>query len=287
MSDNPLNRYFRRAALWVRLPTNGRWYRNGEITLNEHNEVRICGLSAIDDIMLNTPDALFNGHALESVIKSCVPDVNDVRSLMQPDLDAIFLGIKSATNNGKFDVDRRCPKCQHENTFEMQCVHLLDRMSYVEDADTVLRVNEDLTVHLRPYDYTMRGMVIHKQLEEQRLITEVDKGGEEIDEFQRADMMARSIERITRLTFEMVSRTITSIVIRDHRDGTGTTVTNGEHINEWLVSVDKNTADAIVEAVNRLNNIGPPKEIGIACQSCNHEWLEPINFDPALFFARR
>lgn len=283
MSDNPLNKYFRRPALWVRLPTGGRWYHNGEVKLNDSGEVQIYGLSAVDDIMLNTPDALLNGHALETVIRNCVPEIRDVREVLTPDLDAIYLGIKAATNNGKFEIERKCPKCEHDNTFDVQCAHLLDRMSYVEDGDTSIEIDSKLVVHIKPYDFNMRSLLIHRQFEEQRILAEVEKETSELDEFKKAEMMAQSIERIARLTFELVSRTITSIEIID---AARSSVTNRDHINEWLVNVDKSTADAVIDAVNRLNLIGPPKSLQIQCQSCHHAWEEGLNFDPVLFFGR-
>lgn len=282
MSDNPLNKYFRRPALWIKLPTGGRWYNNGEVSLNEQGEVQIYGLSAIDDIMLNTPDALLNGHALRSVIKNCVPDVKDVHRLLQPDLDAIYLGIKAATNNGKFDLDRKCPQCKHENHFEVNCMHLIDSMSFVDDSDTMITVDQ-LRIHVRPYDFDMRSVLLHKQFEEQRVLNQIDKETEQNDEFSRAEAVAISIERLSRLTFKLVAETITCVEVMD---GSNVTVTDPNYINEWLTNIDKNTADAVISAVNDLNLIGPPKEIPITCQSCNHTWKEQMSFDPVLFFGR-
>lgn len=79
MSDNPLKQYFRQPALYLRLPTVGRWYDGGEVRVNEDAELAIYGLSAVDDIMLNTPDAMLNGKALENVIKNCAPDILNVK----------------------------------------------------------------------------------------------------------------------------------------------------------------------------------------------------------------
>lgn len=283
MSDNPLSRYFRRPALWLRLPTGGRWYDGGEVRLNENGEVKVFGMNAIDEIMLNTPDALFNGHALESVIQSCIPDAMNVKRLLQPDLDAIFLAMRSASSGGKIDMDRKCQNCGHENNFEVHIAHLLDRMTYVEDGDTRINVNDQLTVNIKPYDFTMRNVMIQRQLDEQRLLKEVESNDATMDDMRRAALMAEGIERLSRLTFQLVANTITSVVIHDGKD---LRVTDPAHINEWLTNVDRSIAMSIVEAVNKLNQIGPPREMPIECQSCHHQWQETMNFDPALFFTR-
>ena len=283
MANNPLQKHFRRPALWVKLPTGGRWYGDGCVHMNEDQQVQIYALSAKDDIMLNTPDALLNGHALENVIQSCVPEVRDVKKLLQPDLDAIFLGIKAATNNGKFEIERKCEACEHENNFEMRCDTLLDHMSYVEDSDTVIMIGLDLRVHVKPYSYEMRTLMIQKQLEEQRTLGAIEKDENIVDDMIRADILAKSIDKIASLTFRLVARSITAVDLLGQEPQT---VSDTDHIAEWLANIDKNTADAIIEAVNNLNNIGPPKETDAQCTECGHMWKEKLSFDPALFFTR-
>ena len=283
MADNPLHKHFRRPALWIRLPTEGRWYTDGAVHTNENKEVRIFGLNAIDDIMLNTPDALLNGHALESVLQSCVPDIKNVKRVLQPDLDAIFLGIKAATNNGKFELERKCEACEHENNFEVQCNHLLDGMTYVEDSDTIVMIDTDLRLHIRPYDFEMRSILIQKQLEEQRTLNAIERDEQITDDMQRADLLARSIEKLTHLTFRLVANSITAIEMLGIDQ---ITVTDKDHIAEWLTNIPKSTADAVISAVNDLNQIGPPKETDAQCTECGHKWKEKLQFDPALFFTR-
>jgi len=284
MSNNPLQKHFRRPALWIKLPTLGRWYTDGSVDLNQEAQVRIYGLTAKDDIMLNTPDALLNGHALETVIQSCVPEVRDPKKLLQPDLDAIFLGIKAATNSGRFDIDRKCEECNTENTFEVQCARLIDMTTYVEDSDTVVMIGTDLRVRIKPYSYEMRTMMIQKQLEEQRVLTAVEQDQTITDDMQRADILARSIDKLASMTFTLVANSISAIEILGQE---AALVTDKDHISEWLTNIDKNTADAVISAVNALNEIGPPKETEAQCKHCGHKWMEKLSFDPALFFTRR
>ena len=284
MSDNPLQRYFRRPALWIRLPTDARWYKNGEININDRREIRIFGLSAIDDIMLNTPDALYNGYALESVIRSCAPDVVDVKNLLQPDLDAIFLGIKAATNNGKYEIERKCTACEHENNFEINCTHLLDGMTYIEESETKIDIDTNLRLNIRPYTFEMRSMLIHKQMEEQQTLNALERDEKIADEFIKAGLLAKSIEKLSQITFSLVAGCISSIeVLGEDR----TVVTEPKHIAEWLTNIDKGTADAVMSAIENLNNVGPPKSTTAKCENCGAEWTESLNFDPALFFSRR
>lgn len=282
MADNPLQRYFRRPALWIKLPTLGRWYQHGEVNFNESQEVRIFGLNAVDDVMLNTPDALFNGYALESVLKSCVPDIQDVKRVLQPDLDAIFLGIKAATNNGKFEIERKCESCGHENAFDLQCNHLLDSMTYIEESETMVEIDTDLRVFVQPYDFEMRSMLLQKQMEEQRTLNLIERDENFANDVLKADALARSIEKLTKMTFDLVANAITAIELlgADRQ-----MVTDRNFIAEWLTNCDKNTAQVVIDAVNNLNRVGPPKTTQAQCISCGHTWKENLNFDPTLFFS--
>lgn len=284
MTNNPLQRYFRRPALWVKLPTLGKWYTNGEVTFNERQEVQVFGITAIDEIMLNTPDALFNGHALESVIHSCIPEIHDAKKLCQPDLEALFVGIKLATSGGKYEITRRCPKCSHENTFEIQCSHILDSMTYVEDTDTFVNVDSEIRVHIKPYDFMMRSLLIQKQLEERKTLSAIENDTNINDELARASLFAQSLEKMSRLTFRLLADSVTGIEILN---GQNVIVTNKDHISEWLTNANKTVADAIIDAVTVLNDLGPSRDTVAHCAECNHEWSEKLNFDPALFFSRQ
>jgi len=270
--------------MWVKLPTLGKWYTRGEVTFNERQEVQVFGITAIDEIMLNTPDALFNGHALETVITSCIPEVHDVKNLLQPDLDALFVGIKSASNNGKYEITRICEKCRHENTFEMQCNHLIDSMTYVEDSDAVVNIDSDIRVYVKPYTFEMRSLLIQRQLEERKVLSAIDNDTESTDSLVKADVFARSVEKMSRLTFRLIADSVTKIEILGKDQ---LSVTDKDHIAEWLTNVNKRISDAIISAVAALNDLGPPKTTNAQCQNCDHTWTEALNFDPALFFSRQ
>lgn len=284
MSTNPLQHYFRRPSCWIKLPTLGKWYTNSEVSFNENHEVQIYGITAIDEIMLNTPDALLNGYALESVIQSCVPEVHNVKKLLQPDLEALFVGIKSASNNGKHEINRICPNCKHENTFELNCNVILDTMKIVEDSDTVVNIENDIKVYIKPYDFEMRSLFIKRQLEEQKIISDIEKEKNSENSLELATKYAKTIENMSKTTFKLMADSVTAVEITGK---TPTVVSNKEHITEWLINANKNITNFIVSAVTSLNNLGPIKTTDAHCENCNHSWKESLNFDPVLFFLRR
>jgi hypothetical protein len=279
---NPLQQYFRQASVYLKLPTLGRWYKNGEVSFSESQEIAIFGMTAIDDILISTPDAMLSGAALEKIIQNCAPDVKNVKKLMSPDLEAIFLGIKIGTTGGKYDVDRVCPKCSNQMTFEVNCEYLMSTMTYVEDSDTVLNINNELEIRIKPYNLEMRRMFITKQFEEDRLLKSIDANNKELDEFQKADILQKSIEKISRITFNLVSQSIESVRLIKQ----GLNVNDAANISEWLVNIPKSQADIVINAVNKLNEIGINKKVQARCEKCGHEWEDELSLDPTSFFSR-
>lgn len=283
MAKNPLTSYFRQASTYVPLPTRGRWYAPEDITTTDDGELAVHALTAIDDILLNTPDAMLNGVALEKVVRNCAPDIHNVKKLMLPDLEALFVGIKSATTGGKADYDRKCPSCGHENTFELNCRALLDGMSFIEDDDLRIQFADDLVVHIRPYDFEMRQMFIRREFEEEKALRALEGADTGLDEMQKAALLGESVDRLSRMTFQLVSRSIEKIVILKDNN----VVSDPEHINEWLTGISKTQADMVIEAVNRINATGVNKSVKAQCQSCGHQWEDALSFDPTSFFGKR
>lgn len=283
MANNPLQKYFKQPAIYVRLPTQGRWYKPEDVVVTDDGELPVHALTALDDILLNTPDAMLNGHSLEKVIINCVPDVKNVKRLMLPDLEAIFVALKAATTGGKADYDRKCPNCGHENSFEMNCQHLLDSTSFVNPDDLMLKFGDELEVHVKPYDFEMRQLFIRREFEEERVIRAIESSNKDMDDMAKANIFGESVDRLSKITFVLVSRSIEKIsMIKEN-----IVVTDQEHINEWLTGISKPQADMVIEAVNKLNNTGVPKEIDVACTNCGHQWKDTLSFDPSSFFGKR
>ena len=96
---NPLKQYFRRPAVYIKLPSNNKFYKDGVIENTSTGELPVYPMTAIDEITMKTPDALFNGVAMAELIKSCVPNIKDPWAINNIDFDAILIGIKTRKKN--------------------------------------------------------------------------------------------------------------------------------------------------------------------------------------------
>ena len=75
LPNNPLKQFFRRPAVFLTLPSGGKYYVDGVINQTENGELPVYPMTAIDEITARTPDALYNGEAVTQIIRSCIPDI--------------------------------------------------------------------------------------------------------------------------------------------------------------------------------------------------------------------
>jgi len=280
---NPLQPYFRKPQVYITLPSQGRWYKPQDITLTADNELAIYGMTARDDVLLNTPDAMLNGEALKKVIANCVPDVHNINALVTPDLEAIFLGMKVASGDGTMEINRVCPQCGNECSWDLQCQPILDGQTMIDHQDGCVILDQTLEVHVKPYDFRQRGIFIQREYHEERAIRQWETLNPESNDLQKAQVMAQAVDNIAQLTVALVSASISHIKILD----SGETVDNPEYITEWLQSASRAQAEAIISAVDQLNKCGPNKNLDVECNKCNHMWQETVSYDPISFFVKR
>jgi DNA-directed RNA polymerase subunit M/transcription elongation factor TFIIS len=276
--SNPLQQYFRTPKVFVKLPTQGHYNNSADIEFSANNEVGVCALTVIDQLLLKTPDALLNGETLLQVIKSCVPAVKNVRALTQPDINALVIGIRVASNGPKFEFEVLCPSCSHENEVSLDLNHYLDSMGTVEENKTV-DLNGDLTVHVKPYTFEQRNLQLLNEFDEVRALKVID-GNTEQTETEKMTTLSHHVNTMAGRTFDIVANSITKIVIKEGNQ----TVTDQAHIAEFIKGISKEQAQAIMAAIKELNNSGVGKTANLKCEKCDHSWEQEIDFDPTSFF---
>ena len=126
--NNPLKQYFRRPAIYLKLPSQGKFYPEGTINFTDNGEIPIYPMTAIDEITSKTPDALFNGTAMVDLIKSCAPNIIDPWQMPITDMDPILIAIKIASLGNDMEINSQCPKCSAENTYSVNLSGILSQM---------------------------------------------------------------------------------------------------------------------------------------------------------------
>ena len=112
---NPLSKYFRQPAIYMDLPSRGKYWPDGTLDLPVTGKLAVYPMTTRDEITLRTPDALMNGTSVVDVIQSCCPSITNAWRMPSVDVDAVLIGIRIASYGNEMDFDTRCPYCKAEN----------------------------------------------------------------------------------------------------------------------------------------------------------------------------
>ena len=79
-NQNPLKAFFRKPGIWIKLPSQGRFYSVKPSELNEMGEIPVFPMTAKDELMMKNADGLLNGNAIVELVRSCAPCIADQRT---------------------------------------------------------------------------------------------------------------------------------------------------------------------------------------------------------------
>ena len=166
-NTNPLQKYFRQPKIYLSLPSNGKYYPAGSLEISETGEYPVFPMTARDEIMIKTPDALLNGEATVAVIKSCIPAIKEPFNMPAMDLDACLIAIRIATYGEKMEVNINVPVTNEEKAFDLDLRVMLDQFTNV-DYDSIVQM-DDLSIELKPLTYQEFTTTSKATFDEQRI----------------------------------------------------------------------------------------------------------------------
>jgi hypothetical protein len=275
---NPLEKYYRAPKIYTQLPSRMQFYAPEMVETTPNGEVAIYSMTALDQIIIRTPDALLNGDALLKVVQNCVPAIKDPINLVEPDINALLLAIRIASKGPNMTLDVVCGNCQHENHYEIDCQAILETQTPIETVNS-LDIDGKLLLHVKPYNFHQRNLTLLNEIQETQAIKLLESN-EQMDETAKMIELGNLVTKMATRTLEIVAKSITHITII----ATGQTVSDPAHINEFVRNISKEQADAIMERIKELNNTGIDSKCNFTCQECQHEWTQPLDFDPSSFF---
>jgi hypothetical protein len=274
-TQNPLLGYFRKPEVFITLPSKGKYYPDGTIDIPQSGEVGIFPMTARDELLMKTPDALLNGSSTAEVIKSCVPAIIDPWSVPSLDMDALLVGIRIATYGPELDLTSTCPECQHVNDFAVELGGLLDETGkwyFTEELQI-----DDLTLTFSPLTYKEMNTESLRQFEESKIMRIVNDDG--LDDEQKTELFQQAFVKLTVHTVELIAKTIKSI-----SSPQGTT-DNPEHIMEFIKNTSRGMFAKVQDHLEEQKKTNGFQEFKAVCTECSKEYTTPIMFDNSNFFA--
>lgn len=277
MTNNPLQKYFRKPAIYIKLPTGGRF--NPEIDTTVLDEVGVLPMTAIDEITLKNPDELLNGEALINLIKSCCPDIPNPRNMCNIDVEALFLAIQYATYGKELTHTHTCKKCEEKSDFNIDINYVLNRMPEIDSVDPV--VFEDLEIHIRPPSVEAITRLALIDVEQKRIVSSITQSvQDEVEESEIARRFYDSFKKIAQHNVELLANTISFIRTPDGD------VTDYESISEFLNNIPTKVVDEINSRVKEIAT--KPEDAAkfeFVCPECEHKDEVVLEVNPVNFFA--
>lgn len=273
-TDNPLRKYFRQPAIHLKLPSGGKFYPPGTLDLPPNGEVPIFPMTAVDEIITRTPDALFNGSAVPDIIKSCVPSIRDPWAMPAVDINSLLAAVRLASYGHDMEVSTTCPKCGHVHAATIDLRQVLDTMN-MPDYDQPLIIG-DMTFYFAPMNYRQINDVSRVQYEDQKIMQMVNDS--DLTEEEKISRLGDSFRRITQLTVRSIAGSISAIKTADAM------VTDMMQIEEFLVNCPKQVFESIKSHAIALRTATDLAPISMTCEECSHPYAQEFTLDMSNFF---
>lgn len=276
-STNPLGKYFRQPQLYIRLPSDGKWYPNGALEMTETRELPIYAMTAIDEVTLKTPDALLNGQSTVNVIQSCAPNIKDPWVMPVVDLDAILIAIRKATYGNEMEFSTICPHCKNSNEDTLNLSALADQIT-CPNFDQTIKI-DDLEIFLKPQNFKAVNEKNKQNYEQQKILQVI--GNDQLADDEKKEQFNNLFFKILTATVDSVADSVAAIKIKNE-----VVVNDRSMIHEFLKNCNKDMWEKIKETIESIAKDTYLNKIPIKCknESCLKDYETPLVFEATNFF---
>jgi len=275
--NNPLQKYFRQPAIYVKLPSDGQFYPEGTLEMPVNKEIPIYPMTAMDEIMARTPDALFNGSAVMQIFKSCVPNIKDPWAIPQTDVDLLLTAIKIASYGHDMEMSVTCPHCEDVQDYTLDLRTVIDKFTSPDYFKNIQF--GDLEIFFRPLSYNELNDTAKVQFEQQKTL-QILETQEDATEEAKLTAMSQALLKITELSLDALAHSIALVKVD------GQPVTDPEHIKEFMSNVDRTVFNRIRDHLTKIRGNTEMKPLKIICsnEECKKEYDQPFTMDMSNFF---
>jgi len=272
-----LEQHKRQPKLFIDLPSEGVHY--DDTVCKQVKSMAVFGMSAMDEILLKTPDALFSGEATHQVIKSCIPDILDPWQLIGYDIDYVLLSIRIATYGETIDIVTNCPKCDTANDGTVNLQGLLQQVNNYEIKHSFTL--GPLHFDLQPISYrqTTDFSAEHYTLQRQIMQSENSQMPQKEKDNLQNELMLQSANLNLRIALSHIEK------ITDGENEEADPDVIFKFVSENDVAFYDSVRDTVMELTQRWKL--PLFESKCQNEECGHEFKTQLDMDYANFFGTR
>lgn len=257
---NPLLQRIQMPGETFSLPSGGLFYTNGELdsSVGSSAEVRVHPMTAIDEIVMKTPDMLFSGDAIRQVFSRCIPQVANVDNLLAKDVDFLLVCLRKVSygNDIQLEHTHNCASAK-KHSYVVNINEFIQKSKRIDPTKVATEFNVDMpngqTVSIHPIRFVDFIRVMQTST------------GED------SQMNAEKVK-------DFLVESITNIITRVDD------ISDKDMIREWVDKVAPSYRKKISEKMEETLDWGPEFTTTVKCQDCGEmvEIVVPMN--PLSFF---
>jgi hypothetical protein len=238
-----------------RLPSRGLFYKDSELDPEvEDGEIVIYPMTTVDELMMRSPDMLFQGTAITEVISRCVPQILKPGRLVASDVDYVLTCLRKVSYGPLLPIFHKCEACDAPGKdFNLSIDHFIRTSKEItqDQFDSMNVIIDDYNVKLKPCVF-------------EEMVKILQRSGEDFD------------------TAEKISEWIDSSLLAIIRSVDG--VKDREQILEWLQKLPRGLKEELSESVENINQWGVEFSYEIACEACGQKANVKSTLNPTGFF---
>lgn len=259
-ASNPLLTGLRLPGETFRLPSQGLFYKTNELDDTVVNgEVEVYPMTAMEEIILSTPDKLLSGKAIAEIFTRCIPQIKKPNKLLSKDVDFLMVCLRMVTFGPSMEVvyTHDCDNAKEHHYM----VSLQDMIRNTRSIDAT-KLNDEYThtlpnnqiVRLRPMTY------------------------EDIVSLFQTTAMSKTDDLTEEEAHKLIVDALASVV--GDVDG----ITDKAMIVEWLSKIPLGWKRGIEQAAQSVSRWGTEFISSQTCKDCNTHMEVAVSANPVSFF---
>ena len=273
-----LNEFKRQPKIFLDLPCQGNFWQEG--TLESFSNIPIYGMTAMDEILIKTPDALFSGESTAKVIESCVPSIKDAWAMPSYDLDFLLIAIRIATYGEGMDIETTCPYCKQSTQSTINLNMLLE--DFISKDPIQSFSIKGLTINIRPLAYRQWSKFNIDEYTIRRQILNYQK--QELDDIEKEKVIRELLDNLSALSLNTAVAQIDSIQGAD-----GQKEKSPNEILDFITNTDQLFYKQLQSNIERIKGEWSLPQVEIKCNNteCEKTYSTNLTMDYSNFFVNR
>lgn len=253
----------------IRLPSKGIFYTNGELDSEcVDGEVQIYPMTTTDELMMRSIDMLFQGTAIDNVIKRCIPQIKKPLDLLVNDIDYILTQLRRISYGSHIPVTYECD-CGDQSPEEKKRRKEAGDNEYLIPVDHFIQSSKEMNVKDFKKNFTM-------ELDDGEYVTLRPLRMTDFIKLQQMDdpdtmQDKEDIEEYVATNFASITKSVDE-------------VDDFEMIKEWYKALPRLKAEKIKKKVHNMKSWGIEFKYTIVCNSCKQKKELTTQLNPVYFF---